>query len=227
LIVKLGLTVAIKAEEGLMTHFNGLEIVQDRDYIHIHVAPYLDKILANHGWSEEGKQETRLVEPIHPSSIKELETSEGPEDPAAAKAIEAAAGFAYRTDIGEIIFAYVTCRLDISYAVTELSKFSTRPTTSHYVALKHAPMAWFIGDGPRGSPYPMSPLHFSVPWNPRNRALPQPPTPPPPGPKKTPGPPTTLCAYVDAVHANFLRTRRSVGAFVFCLAGTAIAYRAK
>jgi hypothetical protein len=62
LIVKLGLTVAIKAEEGLTTHFNGLEIVQDRDYIHIHVAPYLDKILANHGWYEEGKQETRLVD---------------------------------------------------------------------------------------------------------------------------------------------------------------------
>jgi hypothetical protein len=78
LISKLGLTVAIKAEEGLTTHFNGLEIVQDRDYIHIHVAPYIDKILVNHGWSEEGKQETRLVEPIHPSSIKELETSEGP-----------------------------------------------------------------------------------------------------------------------------------------------------
>jgi hypothetical protein len=52
----LGFKVTIKAEEGLLTHFNGLEIVQDRDYIHIHVAPYLDKILANHGWTEEGKQ---------------------------------------------------------------------------------------------------------------------------------------------------------------------------
>jgi hypothetical protein len=38
---------------------------------------------------------------------------------------------------------------------------------------------------------------------------------------------TILCAYVDAAHANCLRTRRSVGAFVFCLDGTSIAYRAK
>jgi hypothetical protein len=38
---------------------------------------------------------------------------------------------------------------------------------------------------------------------------------------------TTLCAYVNAVHANCLRTRRSVGDFVFCLAGTAVAHRAK
>jgi hypothetical protein len=56
LSVALGLKVAIKAEVGLSTHFNGLVIVQDRDYICIHVAPYLDKILDNHGWSKEGKQ---------------------------------------------------------------------------------------------------------------------------------------------------------------------------
>jgi hypothetical protein len=37
----------------------------------------------------------------------------------------------------------------------------------------------------------------------------------------------TLCAYVDAAHANCLRTRRSVGAFVFCLTDTDVAYRAK
>jgi hypothetical protein len=99
-IVALGLKVAIKAETGLYTHFDGLEIVQDWDYIHIHVAPYLDKVLSNHGWSDEGKQDTRHFEPIHPSSIKELETSEGPEDPVAAKAVEADS-FAYRTGIGE------------------------------------------------------------------------------------------------------------------------------
>jgi hypothetical protein len=36
-----------------------------------------------------------------------------------------------------------------------------------------------------------------------------------------------LCGYLDSTHAHCLRTRRSVGAHVFCLAGTAIAYRAK
>jgi hypothetical protein len=38
---------------------------------------------------------------------------------------------------------------------------------------------------------------------------------------------TTLCAYVYAAHANCLRTRRSVGDFVFCLAGIDVAYRVK
>jgi hypothetical protein len=36
-----------------------------------------------------------------------------------------------------------------------------------------------------------------------------------------------LCGYLDSAHTNCLRTCRSVGVHVFCLAGTAIAYRAK
>jgi hypothetical protein len=131
----LGLKVAIKANEGLATHFNGLEILQDRVYIHINVATYLNMILANHGWTEEGKQETRPIEPVHLSSIKELDTSEGTEDVTVTNTIESDTGFAYRTSIGDIIYAYVTCRLDIGYAVNELSKFITRPANAHYTTL--------------------------------------------------------------------------------------------
>jgi hypothetical protein len=73
------------------------------------------------------KSETRMIEPLHPSSIKELETTMGPEEPVEEMVIDKATGFPYRTCIGELIFAYVTCRLDIGCAVTELSKLSTRP----------------------------------------------------------------------------------------------------
>jgi hypothetical protein len=36
-----------------------------------------------------------------------------------------------------------------------------------------------------------------------------------------------ICAYVDAIHANCTKARRSLGAEVFCLAGAAIYYRSK
>jgi hypothetical protein len=49
LIGKLGEWVVIVAKEVLASHYNGLEVVQARDYVHIHVAPYLEKIIANHG----------------------------------------------------------------------------------------------------------------------------------------------------------------------------------
>jgi hypothetical protein len=219
LVAALGLKVAIKVGEGLSTHFNGLEILQDRDYIHIHVAPYLDKIFADHGWTEEVKQDTRLIEPVHPSSIKELDTSQGPDDVTGAKAIETAPGFAYRTDIGEIILAYAKCRLGIGYAVTELSKFSTRPVDVHYMALKrvfrylrhmryHGVVYW--RRTPRVS-LPPAPFKLLRSIDPADQCLP------------CPDLDTTMCAYVDAAHANCLRTQRSVGAFVFCPAGAAVA----
>jgi hypothetical protein len=82
-----------------MEHYNGLEVVQTRDYVHVHVGPYIDKILNNHGWTTAGKDETNIIEPVHPNAIKEIETSEGPADPVAAKAIETTAGCKYRTAI--------------------------------------------------------------------------------------------------------------------------------
>ena len=45
-------------------------------------------------------------------------------------------GFAYRTLLGELMYAYVTCRPDIGYAVITLSKFSTCPSDYHFAMLK-------------------------------------------------------------------------------------------
>jgi hypothetical protein len=87
----------ILSKKALTTHYNGIKIVQARDYIQIHIPPYIDKILENHGWNEEGKSYTWMIEPLYPSSIKELETSEGKSDPVEAHAINKVVGFAYRT----------------------------------------------------------------------------------------------------------------------------------
>ena len=45
-------------------------------------------------------------------------------------------GFSYRHLLGELRYAYMTCRCDIGYAVTTLSKFSTSPSEFHYKLLK-------------------------------------------------------------------------------------------
>ncbi len=67
------------------------------------------------------KNETSLVEPLSLSALKELETTEAPSNADEAKALETKMGFGYRSVIGELTYAYVTCRLDIGYAVAELS----------------------------------------------------------------------------------------------------------
>ena len=45
-------------------------------------------------------------------------------------------GFRYPILLGIMVYAYVTCHPNISYATTTMSKFSTKPSQSHYKLLK-------------------------------------------------------------------------------------------
>jgi hypothetical protein len=141
----------------------------------------------------------------------------------AANTIETTAGFKYRTAIGEAIFASVTCHLDIGYAIAELSKFSTHPTMDHYVAVRRL-FQYLRQTRTYGLVYwrpkpitalPAIPFPHLHPLDEIDRQMPM------------PSSIDVLCGYLDSAHANCLRTRRSVGAHIFCLAGTAIAYQAK
>ena len=50
--------------------------------------------------------------------------------------LEKKMGFSYRCLLGELMYAYVTCRPDIGYSICCLSKFSTCPSELHYNFLK-------------------------------------------------------------------------------------------
>jgi hypothetical protein len=50
--------------------------------------------------------------------------------------LEADKGFSYRTLLGELIYAYVICCLDIGFAVTFLARCSAAPAPAHFDALK-------------------------------------------------------------------------------------------
>ena len=52
------------------------------------------------------------------------------------KTLQKQAGFAYQTLLGELLYAYVTCRPVIGFAVTTMAKFSQHPTLTHYKYLK-------------------------------------------------------------------------------------------
>eukprot|EP00957_Ditylum_brightwellii_P039552 2992154-Ditylum_brightwellii.AAC.1 len=101
----------------------------------MHATAYLTNILKNHGWECCPKDEEKIIEPIHPNSIKELESAARPESEAESKQLEADKGFSYQAAIGKLIFAYVICCPDIGYAVAELSIFSTSPAQCYYKAV--------------------------------------------------------------------------------------------
>jgi hypothetical protein len=120
------------------------------------------------------------------------------------------------------MYAFVTCRLYIGYAMAQLSKFTCCPSACHYAAAKRV-FRYLHQTQDEGFVYwrPKSRLDLThVPLVCRsvdNIDL------------KLPYPVDIeqLAAYVDAAHANCSKTRCSLGAEVFCLAGAAVYYRAK
>jgi hypothetical protein len=68
--------------------------------------------------------------------FKELEETVPPTEPSEKAGLERASGFTYRTAIGEMMYEFVTYRLDIGYAMAELSKFSCGQATCHFDAAK-------------------------------------------------------------------------------------------
>ena len=46
-------------------------------------------------------------------------------------------GFSYRNLLGELVYAFVICRLDIGFAICFLARFATGPHDEHFRALKN------------------------------------------------------------------------------------------
>jgi hypothetical protein len=132
-------------------------------------------------------------------------------------------GFSYRQVLGELIYAYVVCQLDIEYAITFLSPFPTALVEEHYKALKD------IGkylrctiDCDWGIIYWLAEPLTSLPHVP----LPQPDIDPslPQFPKIDLH---QLVGYLDVAHATDLETRRSVTGYAFCYASGAVTFKSK
>ena len=76
--------------------------------------------------------ESKRIFSIPSYSIKQMYKESGPkENTTYHKVLEGKMGFSYHTLLGEVMYAYITCRPDISYAVTTLSKFSCAPSEYH------------------------------------------------------------------------------------------------
>ena len=81
---------------------------------------------------------SKPIAPLPTDCIEQIYKEKGPmENTVEHSALEKMKGFAYRTVLGELMYAYITCRPDIGYAVTTLSKFSTSPSAYHY-KLQHS-----------------------------------------------------------------------------------------
>ena len=117
------------------------------------------------------------------------------------------------------MYAYTLVHCDIGYAVTFLARFASHPSKAHYHALKHlarylrATKDWGIVYR-RGKPLSDFP-EVALPKLQESDNLPE------------FSHSQELCAYVNAVHAMDLKTRRLVTGLFINLGSGAVAYKCK
>ena len=212
-------------DEGLVDSFNGVDILQTRDYIKLSCSTYIRRLLAAHNWSTPQATESKIgskpFEPFPESDLTAVYTTSGfaehtPEHASLAKEM----GFSYRTLLGELLYAYITARPDIGYAIALLAKFSTAPAKIHYQRLKGV-AKYLRNTIDWGILYWRPAPNLSLPAVPVTLAEcdAQLPVFPPSSS------PFQLRGFVDASHANDLRNRRSTTGYGFLLASGVVAYR--
>jgi hypothetical protein len=220
------LTIPLK-RMGLVTLFNGIDVTQTQDYVKISCSTYINRICAKYldtwmGKHHMSNKPTPL--PQAESFLKSFHSAVGDPSPVQQEKLGKQMGIQYRNGVGELIYALVTCRPDISYAVVKCAQSTTAPHEIHYHALKHILKYLYVtrDDGiyywrqSRNTSLPSHPLPtiVSAPHDllPDNRPTHD---------------PLVVHGFVDSDWATCPKTRRSMTGVCLRLAGGTIAYKTK
>ena len=195
--------------------FNGIDILQTSRYVKISCEGYIQRVLETHGWAQPAEMERKPGgKPFSPEGHK-IGTVEHAR-------LEKEKGFKYRQLLGELIYAYTSCRADIGYAISHLARSATCPTPAHYDCLKKVAI-YLRATKSHGIHYwhqsPLDdfddvPIAFYTPEDETKDMFPLHPV-------------TELYGLVDAAYGTCDKTRKSVTGISFQLAGGTIHYRSK
>ena len=211
----------LKRESGLIQRHNGIDILQSEHGIKMYCETYLNKILKSKTFDMTVTKNKPLPMDSENKHIQLLEQTIGPNDMQAKNELESSVGFKYRNATGELIFAMITCRADISFPVIKLTQYNSNPAIEHYEAVKKVfrYLNATITDG----------LQFWRPRPNRNLIKVSPPTPEPDNhsvviPTES-GSSTTAYGYTDSDLAGDTKTRKSVSGVTIFFGGAAAVYK--
>jgi hypothetical protein len=128
--------------QGLLTTYNGLNILQTKDYINVSCERYNVRISCSH--IEQGWMKNNLI-PDHPTPLpttlqflKDIQTTEGDPNPTTQKTLKKKMGFKYCSGIGQLVYPMVCCQPDLSFATVKLSQYNSCPAKIHFDGVQHA-----------------------------------------------------------------------------------------
>ena len=207
---------------GIINRFNGIDVEQSRQYIKLSNATYINKILETKSFKSEATHNLPLPMSNDSAYNRTIESSV-PLDKEQLIKVEEQYGFGYRQAIGELIYAMVTCRPDISFPLIKLSQYSTFPSEEHFKAVKNIYL-YLQATKEEGIYYwrenqrtdrdighlPKCPHQNNYTPTTREQQL-----------------PTDLRATVDSDYANDIQHRKSVTGINIKIAGGSIYYKTK
>ena len=131
---------------GLVTLFNGIDVLQTRDYVKGSVETYLERVCKHHldTWMKVGQDTASTPLPCKKEFIQGFLTSKGNNNPDAQAALAKEMGLGYRSGVGKNIFAMVTAGPGVAHAVTRLSQHNVCPHKMHYAGLRRLLQYLFV-----------------------------------------------------------------------------------
>jgi hypothetical protein len=128
--------------QGFLDMYNGVDVLQTRDYIKISCTSYINRICDKylHSWMRNFiATEVRPTPlPTDPTWMKKFNAATGDPDPKVQAKLAKNMDISYRRGVGELIWAMTTCRPDIAFTSVKLSQANSCPHEHHYHGLKHA-----------------------------------------------------------------------------------------
>jgi hypothetical protein len=207
---------------GILKKFNGVDVLQTRDYTKIYCESFIDKVLKHHGWEETIKQHNPIPMRNDTAYQAQIEMATLPSTLEEQQQLHNK-NFNYRQAIGEAIYAMTVARPDIAYAVIKLSQYSANPAKIHYQAVRQL-FKYLALTKDRGVYYwrkhpipdlPVIPAEPCISYSDILNTIP-----------KTKQP-QRMHAYVDSDWGSDRTHRRSVTGLVIMLAGGVITYKSK
>ena len=207
--------------EKIVGVFNGINITQTQDFIKVHCSSYLNRLCNRHShWMNKFPPKNEPL-PLNADKtfIKKLETAVGEAEEF--EVLEKEFDFKYRSATGELIFAMVTARCDISFACVKLCQYNNCPARTHFEAVRDI-LLCMRGTKEDG-------IHF---WRKtKNKSLPKAPYPSTRSATYVPDipnialHPTRPYVYADSDWASDYATRKSVSGIALMFAEAIILYK--
>ena len=207
---------------GVIRKFNGVNVHQTKWYITISCEDYISKLLEMHDWTKLKAAHKPIPMRDDSTYQRVLELAHGPTTSQEQDHIQKQAGFSYRAAIGELIYAMVVARPDISFATTKLSQYATNPAIEHYNAVQQV-FAYLNHTKSDGLTYwrltPSQELPDVPPPQPRSSISDR--------PEAIVSQPHEPLAYSDSDWGSDRAHRKSVTGMLILLGGAAVVYKTK